>query len=385
MYLTCKQQEISGDADLLQYGSSLGDPDYRTNVAKFLSSHYQDSVDPESIFTTCGATIGLSILVSIFFNAGDVIFVEDPTFFRVNQIVRGYGLTVVPIPLVDDGIEVEMLEKEVKGKRPLDFQPTDQRPFWACMYLMTVYHNPTGICYSKEKCKALIRLARDNNILIICDDVYNLLCFEKNGNAFKRAPPRLFQYDVKADDDYFGNVVSNGSFSKVLAPGLRLGWFEAPKVVINQLLLDGRIQGGGSMNHYTSGIVASSLNTDLFSDHLLMVRSRGKEKLDAILGVFRERCPEGVKFSIPTGGYFMWIELPGSVDIPELHECCLKNHNISFHHGVKCSVPGRCQNCIRICFMYYSAAELVTAATKLLEEIEVRLTAVKNVDKADTN
>ncbi|XP_071948034.1 uncharacterized protein [Antedon mediterranea] len=347
------EKEIAGNGDLLQYGSMMGDPDYRKNVAKLLSEEYNDDVHWSSLLTTSGATAGLSLLAGAFFNAGDYIFIEDPTYFQVNRIVGiDLGLKTVPIPFTDDGINLEILTKEIEVRRPKDFRPTTERPFWALMYAITVYQNPTGICYSKEKCEKLLKLARKNNIMIICDDVYNLLCLNKNdGDDFERAPPRLLQYDVKSDEDYFGNVVSNGSFSKVLGPGLRLGWIEAPLVVLSKLLMNGCLIGGGALNHYTSGIVACSLNTELFNNYLLMVKNEGK------------------------GGYFMWFELPSSFDVQAFGDVCKRKHNISFTHGVTCSTAGNWQNCIRICFMYYPVDELVKGVRTLLCELDSRLNA----------
>ncbi|XP_033103384.1 uncharacterized protein YER152C-like isoform X3 [Anneissia japonica] len=315
------EREISGDGDLLQYGSRMGDPDYRTNLAKFLSEEYDDNVDPKSLFTTSGATSGLSLLASTFFSSGDYIFTEDPTFYLVNGIVSiDLGLKTVP-----------------------------------------------------KKCEKLVKIARDYNMLVISDDVYNLLCFEKDGDDFKRAPPRLYQYDVKSDKDYFGNIVSNGSFSKLLGPGLRLGWIEAPTVVLNKLMMNGCLSSSGCLNHYTSGIVGSSLNTDLFNNYLLMVRNTGKEKLDAVTEVLQKHCPKNVKYKIPKGGYFIWIELPSFVDTQELNEDCKRFHNISCNPGILCSISRGYHNCLRICFMYYSPEELRNAIKKLLETIKLRL------------
>ncbi|XP_033103383.1 uncharacterized protein YER152C-like isoform X2 [Anneissia japonica] len=368
------EREISGDGDLLQYGSRMGDPDYRTNLAKFLSEEYDDNVDPKSLFTTSGATSGLSLLASTFFSSGDYIFTEDPTFYLVNGIVSiDLGLKTVPIPLDDNGINLETLEQEIKRRKPDAFQPTAKRPFWALLYVITIYQNPTGLCYSKEKCEKLVKIARDYNMLVISDDVYNLLCFEKDGDDFKRAPPRLYQYDVKSDKDYFGNIVSNGSFSKLLGPGLRLGWIEAPTVVLNKLMMNGCLSSSGCLNHYTSGIVGSSLNTDLFNNYLLMVRNTGKEKLDAVTEVLQKHCPKNVKYKIPKGGYFIWIELPSFVDTQELNEDCKRFHNISCNPGILCSISGGYHNCLRICFMYYSPEELRNAIKKLLETIKLRL------------
>ncbi|XP_033103362.1 uncharacterized protein YER152C-like [Anneissia japonica] len=377
------EKEISGEGDLLQYGSTLGDPAYRINLAKFLSEQFDDIVDSKSLMTTTGATAGLSLLASTFFNVEDYIFIEDPTYFHVNKLVAvDLGLKAVPIPIVEDGLDLEMLEEELERRKPVDFQPTTERPFWALVYVVSVYQNPTGLCYSKEKCEKLVNLAREYNLLVVSDDVYNLLCLEKDGDAFKRAPPRLYQYDVKSDNDYFGNIVSNGSFSKILGPGLRLGWIEAPKVVLSKLMVDGVLLGGGSMNHFTSGIVGSSLNTDLFSAFLLMVRTTLKRKLNAVLDVLQKHCPKSVKYSVPKGGYFIWIELPSYVDVHELSEFCQKIHNVSILEGKRCSVAGNCQSFLRICFAYYSVQENCIAVKKLLGAMESRLKRAANINGA---
>ncbi|XP_033104438.1 uncharacterized protein YER152C-like [Anneissia japonica] len=230
-----------------------------------------------------------------------------------------------------------------------------------------------------QRCEKIVKLARKYNILVLCDDVYNSLCFEKKGDAFKRAPARLLKYDVKSDGDYFGNVVSNGSFSKLLGPGLRLGWIEAPKVVLSKLMINGCLISGGSMNHYTSGIVGSSLNTDLFKAYLSTVRNTGKRKLDSVLDVLHKHCPTNVKYSVPKGGYFIWIELPSYVDAEKLNEICYDTHRVSFQLGHLCSTAGNFKNCLRICFMYYSTQELCKATKMLLSTIELQLEKASDI------
>ncbi|XP_033127193.1 uncharacterized protein LOC117124961, partial [Anneissia japonica] len=145
-----KKQEVSGGGDLMQYGSVMGDPAYRMNLAKFLSEEYEDNVDWNTLMSTSGATAGLSLLASTFFNPGNYIFIEDPTFFQVNRIFRtDLGLKVVPIPLDEYGIDLKILEQEIELKKPNNFQPTAEYPFWALMYVIPIYQNPTGLCYSK--------------------------------------------------------------------------------------------------------------------------------------------------------------------------------------------------------------------------------------------
>lgn len=175
----------------------------------------------EDLIITSGATQGLHIILSTLVDLNGYIFVDEVTYMlALDSIKQFHTLNIVPVKLHQDGVDLDDLEKRLQEKQ---FKTTTKE-FWGMYYTIPTYHNPTGVLFSSKVCEGLIKLARTYDCLIVCDDVYNILHYKD-----KKAPKRLLAYDNKDDDDYRGNVISNGSFSKILGPGVRLGWMEVPR------------------------------------------------------------------------------------------------------------------------------------------------------------
>lgn len=150
-----------------------------------------------------------------------VVFVDEVTYMIALEAIREFpSLKIVPVKLNDDGVDINDLEEKVVKHKAL---PANGKMFYGCYYTIPTFHNPTGILFSDEICRALIKLARKHDLLIVCDDVYNMLFYDDDS-----APKRLLEYDDENDSDFKGNVISNGTFSKILSPGVRVGWMECP-------------------------------------------------------------------------------------------------------------------------------------------------------------
>lgn len=140
-------------------------------------------------------------------------------------------LKIVPVKLNDDGVDIDDLERKVLEHK---FSPAHGKMFYGCYYTIPTYHNPTGILFSNEVSKALVSLARKHDFLVVCDDVYNMLHYDD-----ETPPTRLFAHDIDSDLDYKGHVISNGTFSKILAPGTRVGWMECPPRITEEFKNNG--------------------------------------------------------------------------------------------------------------------------------------------------
>lgn len=168
---------------------------------------------------------------------------------------------------------------------------------------------------------------------MLCDDVYNILNFGE-----KPLHSRLMAYDVRTDPEYAGNVISNGSFSKIIGPGVRLGWLEVPPRLKPQLDMSGIIRSGGCFNNYTAGIVASLFELQLAQSHIERLYKAYKERMLATIEVLKSELPEGCSFSAPSGGYFIWISLPIQLDASKFLEYSLEKAKISFIPGPRFAV-----------------------------------------------
>jgi DNA-binding transcriptional MocR family regulator len=147
------------------------------------------------------------------------VFLDEVTYMIALESIKNFHtLKIVPVKLNSDGVDLCDLEEKVSKYK---FQPNGKM-FFGCYYTIPTFHNPTGIVFSQEICQSLIKLARKHDFLIACDDVYNMIYFDD-----ENAPKRLYQYDLDDRENFKGHVVSNGTFSKILSPGVRIGWIES--------------------------------------------------------------------------------------------------------------------------------------------------------------
>lgn len=220
--LRLQTKEIeNGNFFLFQYGPSDGTFGVRNEIAKYLSDMYKGPVLPEDLVITTGATQGLHLIISTFVDFEGYIFIDEAVYFIAIDVFRQFPtLKILPLRLTDDGIDLEQFEEILKNNQ---FQ-TKGKLFWGMYYAIPTYHNPTGITFSENMCKSLVKLARKYDILIACDDVYNILNYKDSSSPAKR----LYAHDIENGSDFKGHVISNGTFSKTIAPGIRMGWIEAP-------------------------------------------------------------------------------------------------------------------------------------------------------------
>lgn len=218
---------------LFQYGPTAGLADFRESLAGFLSKNYESQVNAKDLILTSGASHGMHLQCTLLLDPQALIIVDEVTYMIALDSLKNFpAFNVVSCPLLEDGPDLRALEA-ILVKHAVN--RVGQR--FSCMYYtIPVFHNPTGITFSEAKCRDLIRLSRQYNFLISCDDVYNMLHY-----ADDNKPRRLIALDDPRDEDYRGTVVSNGSFSKIFAPGVRVGWIEAPAWIVG--VLENRWEG----------------------------------------------------------------------------------------------------------------------------------------------
>uniref|UniRef100_A0A1L8E2L7 Putative aromatic amino acid aminotransferase n=1 Tax=Nyssomyia neivai TaxID=330878 RepID=A0A1L8E2L7_9DIPT len=350
--------EKENNSFLFQYGPTLGMNDFREELSKFLTQEYGSEVKKSNIVLTCGASYGLHHILSCLLDMNAVVFVDEVTYMIALEAFKQFtGMKIIPVPFQDDGVNVQELRKLVQQHK---FTPHPNKPFWGLYYAIPTFHNPTGITLSEQKCEDVVKLAREFDMLISCDDVYNLL-------YYSGAPPkRLFAYDNPDDDGYKGgNVISNGSFSKILSPGIRIGWMECPKRIVEAFMNSGVIKSGGSVNNYTSGIVTSLLQLGLAKRQLTTYAAAYKERMEAVCEILRENLPPQVKFIPPTGGYFVWLTFPEDFDAVAFNQFCQEHHHVIAIAGPRFSATQAHRNCLRICVVFHDVKIMKNAVSRL--------------------
>jgi DNA-binding transcriptional MocR family regulator len=330
------------DGSLLAYGAESGDGYFRLALARFLTEHYHKPVDADDLFVTAGASQGLDLICTLFTKPGETIFVEEPSYFLALNIFRDHGLNIIGLPMDEGGLMVETLEERLTQHNP------------AFLYIIPTFHNPSSITLSATRRERLVQLSQEHNLLIVADEVYHLL-------AYDTVPPQPL-----ANYTDTGTILSIGSFSKILAPGLRLGWIQANQALLQRLVKSGLLESGGGLNPFISKLVQSALELGLQLDHLVNLKTVYGQRMVFLSAALRRHLGNFISFSEPSGGFFIWLRLPEQIDAQALLSEA-RQHNVGFQPGVRFSSQQSLKNYIRLCFSFYDTPELETAAGRLAD------------------
>lgn len=185
-----------------------------------------------------------------------------------------------------------------------------------------------------------------------------------------KPPKRLFAFDSFDDADFKGNVISNGTLSKILAPGVRIGWMECAPRIGDALRDCGVLKSGGAINNYTSGIVSSLIELGLAEQHLQNCVATYKAQCEALCESLDAYLPPTCSFIKPKGGYFVWINLPAGCDGDALSIHCLKNFKVFAIRGTRFSFENQSRNRIRLSFAFHPPQTLREAGKRLCDGIK---------------
>jgi 2-aminoadipate transaminase len=334
----------ANDARPLQYGIERGDGYFRQSLAGFLSPKYGDEVDPDSLFITSGASSALDLLCTLYTKPGDVIFVEQPTYFLALRIFEDHSLQVVSIPMDADGMRIDLLEQRLVEHTP------------KFIYTIPIFQNPSGRTLSTSRRQKLVELALRDNFLVVVDEAYQFLTYSQNQTAsFAVYTPEHEQ------------VISVNSFSKILAPGLRLGWIQAHDTVISRLSGCGLLESGGGMNPYTSALVRGLIESGGLDENISSLQRVYSKRRDALDMALRSHLPQA-EYAIPGGGFFFWVRIPG-VDAAELRRKA-QEFMVDFRQGALFSSQTGMREYLRLGFCYYDPDEIKEGIFRLSNSIE---------------
>jgi 2-aminoadipate transaminase len=334
------QNRLSQDDNLfLQYGVEQGDGYFRLALADFLTKGYGFKVQSENLFITNGISKGLDLICTLFTQAGDTIFVEEPTYFLALKIFDDHRLKVVSIETDENGLIVEALQKKLIDHKP------------KLLYTIPIHQNPSGRTLTQERRMRLVELSQKFDFLILADEVYQLL-------NYSGKPPTSFGAYTEIE-----NVISLGSFSKILAPGLRLGWLQAHPNKINRLVTCGLLDSGGGLNPFTSAIVRGVIESGGLERHIKKLIEIYLARLNFMNLSLQEHLSQ-MRYSIPQGGYFFWVRLPDEVDASELRQKA-KAFKVDIRQGTLFSSQNGLKNYMRLCFVFQSEEEIEEGIVRL--------------------
>jgi 2-aminoadipate transaminase len=314
-------------ASALQYGPSQGEPRLRQYLADRLNEQEGLALTPDQIVITSGSLQGITLIAQSLVDPGDTILLEGPTFLGTIRMFRLFRPRLEELPLDDDGLIVGELERrlqrlEAEGVRPKFF------------YSLPTFQNPTGVTMPLERRLQLLDVARKHSLLIVEDDPYGDLRYE--GSDL----PSLLALDRD------GLVVRLGTFSKILAAGLRLGWAAGPAEITRSLTT---VKLDGGTNPYASHLAAEWASSGALDPHIRALRDIYRERRDAMLRALERHCAAYCRWTKPAGGFFIWVELNDDVDPDRLLQAA-REAGVAYLPGTMCFASGRGERNLRLAF-----------------------------------
>lgn len=324
----------------LNYGVRHGDERFLESLAAFLSEHYQAPASADELFVTGGNSQALDLVAGTFANPGDTVFVEEPSYFLAFQILRDHHLNIVGIPIDEQGLRIDALQEALTAHQP------------AFLYTIPSFHNPGGQSTSAARRREIVELAARHDFLVVADEVYQMLYYYE-------APPPA--YGTMTDS---GRVISLGSFSKILAPAMRLGWVQTSAAMRETLAENGFVNSGGCINHISAHIARQAVESGQLDRHIGSLRSIFRSRLEAMDSALEQHFADIASWTTPGGGYFFWLACNESVDTTELRERAPALET-GFQDGAVFSTRGDFANCLRICFAHYGEDDIREGVTRL--------------------
>jgi 2-aminoadipate transaminase len=324
----------------LNYGPPEGFAPLREWIAR------QHGVDPERILVTPGSIMGMSFVVRAFAATSAGAAVEAPTYDRMLGLMRRERIAIVTVRRDADTIDLDEL-------RALFRAPT--RP--AYLYVMPTFHNPTGRTMPRSQREELVELAIELDFTIVEDDPYGLLRID--GEPL----PRLHELLRERGADHLGVLLS--SFSKTVAPGMRIGYAVVPEQLVQPM------RSLATAAYVTPPLLPQAVLHEFlvaggFEDHLVGLRAFLRRRRDALLGVFSERMPADASWTRPGGGYFLWLELPSGQDAVTL-AARARERGVAIVPGSGFFADSGGERAARLSFSYPSVEEVILGATRLAD------------------
>jgi 2-aminoadipate transaminase len=356
----------------LQYSATEGYRPLREWIVAQMARYGIESA-PENVLITSGSQQALDLIGKIMINPGDLILTERPSYMGALQAWRAYQAEFVSVPVDDDGLRVELLEDALCAGPKF-------------MYVLPNFQNPGGVTLSLERRQHLIEIADHYGVPIIEDDPYGELRYEGD-----HLPPlvvidaaRLSDHTLRAPngDGYYahehtpgngraymrGNVIYLSTFSKTLAPGLRLAWLVAPVEVVQRCVVakQGMDLHTATLNQMIAHEILTDGDGDFLGAHVRLIRSVYRQRRDAMLAAMEAYFPEAVRWTYPQGGLFLWATLPEGLDATELLKDALA-HKVAYVPGAAFHPEGGGHNTLRLNFSFCDPQRIETGIRRLGE------------------
>ena len=294
--------------EAMQYGAAKGVTALREVIQQHVKEKENVDSELDNVLVTTGSEQALDLVGKAFVDPGDTVLVEQPTYLCALDVFRSYGANFASVEMDEDGMKMDALEEALKANLNTKL-----------IYTVPNFQNPTGRTMTEERRKQLAELAEKYDVYVLEDNPYGEIRFSG------QHVPAVKSFDKS------GHVFYMSTFSKTLAPGFRLGWLVADKAVVNKLTVLKQ-----SADLHTDNLAQFAV-AQFFADndvdaHVKEISALFGKRKDLMLEGIKKYFPEGVKYTDPEGGMFLWVEVPGVDDTVELFKECLE-HDVAFVPG----------------------------------------------------
>ncbi|HSG44412.1 MAG TPA: PLP-dependent aminotransferase family protein [Anaerolineales bacterium] len=331
----------------LQYSTTEGYLPLREMIARH-TARYSVQVTADNILITSGSQQALDFIGRLFLNRGDYIVVESPTYLGALQAWNAYGAQYISVRSDEHGMIVDELEEALRVGPKF-------------IYVLPNFQNPSGSTLSLERRKKLVEIADKYGVPIVEDDPYGQLRYE--GEHIPSVVALDSEFRGENGGHYSGNVIYLSTFSKLLAPGLRLAWVIAPPEVTRKLVMAKQAADlhTSSFNQFVAHEVAKG---GFLDEHIKVIRATYKERRDVMIEMMEEMFPQGVTWQKPLGGMFLWGILPEGMDAAKALERAVEK-KVAFVPGVAFHPNGGGENTMRLNFSYSDPDTIREGITRL--------------------
>ncbi|MDR2578505.1 MAG: PLP-dependent aminotransferase family protein [Chitinispirillales bacterium] len=337
----------------MQYGATDGYPPLIAEIKKYLASK-NISMDGQELIVTTGAQQAINVLAKIFTDPGDAVITESPSFIGALAAFKSYGAETVGVPMDDEGIIIpQLLEALDKwGKKA------------KILYLTPYFHNPAGIIYSVNRKRQLLDALAGREIILLEDDPYGELYFDD--------ADKPLTVPMKSMPHPGVTICYAGSFAKIFSPGMRLGWLCAPAGIIDKCQLAKQSIDACSPV-FTQALASEFLSQNKMPAYIETLRAAYKRRAGIMLDSLKQHMPAGVNWTVPKGGFYVWVTLPEYMNASEVFEAAYKN-GAAFVIGSAFDPAGVKNDCLRLAFSS-------TPEDKIAQGIEIVANAIKSCIK----
>lgn len=332
----------------LQYGSTEGDDRLRELVAEnYIQEGFK--ITKDNICITTASQQGLDLLGKVFINRGDKVLVGLPSYLGGLQAFNAYGVEMIGIEFDEHGMRSDKVEEviadlKIKGEKP------------KFIYIIPDFQNPTGVTMPEFRREEIIKIAKEYEVLIVEDSPYKQIRFEGKDQK------SLYALDGE------GNVINLGTFSKIFVPGFRIGWVIAHKDIVDKFVM---AKQGSDLctSPFVQKIAARYIEEGYFAKSLKEIIQNYKEKKDVMISAFEKYMPEGVTWTEPEGGLFLFVTLPEYMDADKLFPKAIEK-KVAFVKGSVFHCDGSGKNTMRINFSYVNKEKNLEGVKRLAEVIK---------------